>query len=857
MPRPPIRTIVRAQDQHRQIPNNLPTQSTRLIGRAREVEDVWDLLAQPDVRILTLTGPGGVGKTRLGLQVAASLLSNGSQDAVQQFGDGVYFVPLAAVSDPDLVIATIAHTLELRGATQEQLLERLKGYLQDKEMLLLLDNFEQVVSAAPLLSNVLADCPGVKVMITSRELLHLYGEHDYPVPPLSLPDPDKLPGIDVLAEYEAVGLFLRCAQAVSPGFQLTERNALVVAEICNRLDGLPLAIELAAARIMVLAPEELAARLDSRLKLLRGGARNLPARQQTLQATIDWSYNLLDGGESALFRRLGAFVGGCTLAAIEDVCVSTAQGELEVDALDGVASLVGKSLLQRQEGGMEEAGETRFVMLETIREYARGKLEEAGEREPTRDQHLDYFIRFAETAEQETLGPEQVAWMRRLDAELNNVRAALEWSLSRKDRAEKGLRLAGAMRRYWQSRAYLSEGEQWCTQLLSKTDPAQPSIERALVLRTLANMIFERGDFAEARPLIQKSLEMSVQLGDDEGAGFSLRNLGSIALWHGEYDASQALVEESLAICRRNGDRRNTGTTLSLLGTILMLKGEYQAAEQALGEALDIDRAGGNAIGVASALAEQGTVALHLGDAQRAKALIEEGLALAREVGVDWIIVKCLARLGMIALHLQEPQRAEELCLEGVARFKVSGNRRWSQWYMVGLAEIARLRGLVERAARLIGVSEGVISAANAHYEPAMRAEADRIRAGIRALLDGDSFSKLWAKGQKMTLEEAVAFALEPTSEVETLVDSEVSRGVLIATEGEQTSYPDDITEREVQVLRLIAAGKSNQEIALQLTLSLRTVERHISNIYQKIGATGRVARATATAYAIRHGFTH
>src|SRR5215203_1762586 len=250
MTRPRIHTIVREQDQHQQIPNNLPAQSTRLIGRGREVEDVRNRLAQPDVRMITMTGPGGVGKTRLGLQVAASLLTNGSPDEGQGFRDGIYFVPLAAVSDPHLVIATIAHTLELRGATQEELLERLKSYLHDKRMLLLLDNFEQVVSAAPLLSDVQASCPGMKVMVTSRELLHLYGEQDYPVPPLSLPDPQQLPDIEALSKYEAVALFLRCAQAVSPGFQLTDRNAQVVAEICNRLDGLPLAIELAAARIL-------------------------------------------------------------------------------------------------------------------------------------------------------------------------------------------------------------------------------------------------------------------------------------------------------------------------------------------------------------------------------------------------------------------------------------------------------------------------------------------------------------------------------------------------------------------------------------------------------------------------------
>ena len=296
------------------VSHNLPASPTPLIGRKEETETVVETLRRPEVRLLTLIGPPGIGKTRLGIQVAADLLDD--------FPDGVYFVPLAPISDPDLVLSAVTQALDIREASNRPLLERLKSYLQNKQMLLLLDNFEQVVTAAPLLADLLADCPDVKIMVTSRELLHLYGEHDYPVPPLSLPDPDKLPDLEALAQYEAVALFVQRAQAVSPGFQLTERNAQAVAEICLRLDGLPLAIELAAARILVLPPEELLARLKSRLKLLTGGARNLPERQRTLRATIDWSYNLLDPGEQALFRRLGVFVGGCTLKAIEEVCGS-------------------------------------------------------------------------------------------------------------------------------------------------------------------------------------------------------------------------------------------------------------------------------------------------------------------------------------------------------------------------------------------------------------------------------------------------------------------------------------------------------------------------------------------------------
>lgn len=823
--------------------HNLPIQPTPLVGRGREVEAVCAILRRADVRLLTLIGPPGIGKTRLGIHAAASLLDD--------FADGVCFVPLAAITDPDLVVSAVMQALELHGASDERLLERLESYLQSKRMLLLLDNFEHVVAAAPLLADLIARCPGVKLLVTSRELLHLYGEHDYPVPPLSVPDPDSLPDLHALADYEAVGLFVQRARAVNPAFQLTTRNAPAVAEICLRLDGLPLAIELAAARTLVLQPDELLARLESRLRLLTGGARNLPERQRTLQAAIDWSYNLLDPGEQALFRRLGVFVGGCTLAAIEDVCGGTGA---EVDTLDGVTSLVGKSLLSPREGPQRQEGTSgvpRFVMLETVREYAREKLEEAEELDATGDRHLDYFVEFAEDAERGTLGNEWPRWMRRMDADLNNLRAALEWSLTREGRGEKGLSLAAALARYWQDRGYLTEGQHWYSQLLNRTEPAEATVERAKAVRGLARMIFEQGDFADARRTYEKSLEMCRALGDDSGEAITLRGLASAALWHGEYDYSLSRLEESLAISRRLGAQYLISSALSLMGTVLMLKGKYGAAQSAFEEALVIDRELSNTAGIALTLSGQGSVAYHLGNYEAARPLIEEGLGLARELGVDWVVANCLARLGMIALRQGDRQQAETYLLEGLTRARGSGNRRWSRWYLVGLAELARLRGMPMRAAKLIGASEGAIGAAGARYELAIHTEIERITASVRAELDEETFAKLCAEGQAMSPEETIAYVLEPIAEG-IVEPASVPAGAIES----QQPYPDDLTGREVEVLRLIAAGKSNQEIAQGLVLSLRTVERHISNIYQKIGATGRIARATATAYAMRRGLT-
>jgi predicted ATPase/DNA-binding CsgD family transcriptional regulator len=824
--------------------HNLPHQPTPLVGRGREVGAVCSMLRRPDVRLLTLFGPPGIGKTRLSIHAAAEMLDD--------FADGVCFVPLAPITDPELVASAVAQALELRGSSNEPLVERMKGFLHGKQILLLLDNFEQVVTAAPLLGELLAHCPGVKLLVTSRERLRLYGEHDYPVPPLSLPDPDALPDLAALSDYEAIELFLQRAQAVNPSFQLTDRNAPAIAEICLRLDGLPLAIELAAARTLVLLPEDLLARLKSRLKVLTGGARNLPERQRTLQAAIDWSYNLLDPAEQTLFRRLGVFVDGCTFEAIEDVCGAEGQG---LDPLEGVTSLIGKSLLQRQ----ESTGEPRFVMLETIREYSREKLEDAGELDAVGDRHFGYFARFLEEAEPELIGRDQVLWARRIDADQNNLRAALEWSLSTRDRAEAGLRLVGALGRYWQLRGYIGEGQMWFAQLLDKTEPAEPSLERAKALLFLGVMTFEQGDFAEARSIYEKCLEMSRALGAEIVAAGALRGLGSSALWHGEYDLGLSYNKEALEIGRRLGSRFQISGALSQIGTLLMLKEQYQAAQAPLEESLDIERELGHGTGIANDLTEQGSVAFHLGEYEKARALHEESLGLAREMGVDWVIAKVLARLSVVALRQGDSRYAESLVREGLSRARVSGNRRWSRWYLVGLAEIARLNGMASRAAKLVGASEGASSAAGGHYEPGMRAEVERIKASVRAELGEETFERLCAEGRSMAREETVAYALEPGAG--RAHGPEAPQGghdnlAASAAANPQQGYPGDLTEREVEVLRLIASGRSNQEIAQDLTLSLRTVERHISNIYQKIGATGRIARATATAYAMRQGLT-
>src|SRR5947209_860001 len=427
--------------------HNLPVQLTHLIGREKEVASVQQLLRRQNVRLLTLTGPGGTGKTRLGLQVSAELSD--------LFSDGVYFVNLAPVSDPALVVPTIAQALELKETGDQPLLDILKMSLRDKQLLLLLDNFEQVVSAASQVTDLLVACPNLKIIVTSRAVLHVQGEQEFAVPPLSMPDPKHLPDMETLSQFEAVALFLARAQAVKPEFQVTNASAPTIAEICVRLDGLPLAIELAAARIKLLPPQALLARLGQRLAVLTGGARNAPARQQTLRNTIKWSYDLLDAHEQRLFRWLSVFSGGCTLEAIEAVCRSTC--DEEIDVLDTVASLIDKSLVQQTE---QETGEPRLTMLETVREYGVECLLTSGEDTSIRHAHALYYLSLAEEAEPHFKGPQQILWWNGLERELDNVRTALTWFISQQE-AGLALRFCGVLSWFWFIRGYWSEGQQW------------------------------------------------------------------------------------------------------------------------------------------------------------------------------------------------------------------------------------------------------------------------------------------------------------------------------------------------------------------------------------------------------------
>jgi predicted ATPase len=501
--------------------HNLPVQLTSLIGREQEVAAACALLRRSDVRFLTLTGTGGVGKTRLGLQVATDLLHD--------FPDGICLVLLAPISDPDLVIPTIAQTLGVKEVGTRSLLELLKAHLQNKHLLLFLDNFEQVLSAAPTLTGLLETCPSLKVLVTSREVLRLRGEHEYPVPPLAIPELQQQISSERMNQYAAVALFLQRGQAVKPDFHLTEANAGAIAAICARLDGLPLALELAAARLKHLPVQALLARLEHRLLVLTQGPRDVHARQQTLRNTLQWSYDLLSAQEQRLFRRLSVFVGGCTLEAIE--ALYTALGGETIHVFDAVTSLIDKSLVQRSEQEGEGGEEPRFMMLETIREYGLERLATGKESEATRNAHMAYYLQLAEEAAQHWLGPQQSAWFDRLEWEQDNLRAALHWLLERgaqKESVELALRLGIALWYFWLSRFHRSEGRTFLERALARSQGVTVAV-RAKALWSAGNLAGYLGDFDRGEAMCRESLVLFREVRDTAGVGRALFHLGIVA----------------------------------------------------------------------------------------------------------------------------------------------------------------------------------------------------------------------------------------------------------------------------------------------------------------------------------------
>jgi predicted ATPase/class 3 adenylate cyclase/DNA-binding CsgD family transcriptional regulator len=815
-------------------PNNLPVQPTPFIGREREVAAVATLLCREDVRLLTLTGPGGTGKTRLGLQVAAELS--------EVFPDGVFFVNLAPLSDPAFVLPAIAQVLDVKELGDYTLLDLLQAFLREKQVLLLLDNFEQVVPAAVPVAELLTACPKLKIMVTSRMTLYVRAEYEFAVPPLALPDPKRLPDLVTLAQYEAVALFIQRAQAVKPDFQVSNATVPAVAEICVRLDGLPLAIELAAARIKLLPPHALLARLRQRLAVLTSGARDAPDRQQTLRKTIDWSYDLLEEDEKTLFRRLSVFVGGCTLDAAEAVC--NANRDLGEDVLDAVARLVDKSLLRQ---AAEIDSEPRLLMLETIREYGLERLEASGEAEAMRRQHATFFLQVALESFPKMHSAEQATWFKRLEADHDNLRAALRWMLERRE-VQMGLLLAGVLStNFWLGCNHEREGRSWCEQVLAQPGAQARTVARAKALRGLGLLAFTQGDFPEAELLLEESVSIGRELGaagklDLAGA---LHWLAEVTLEQGNPVEARELAEESLRLFQELGVVWGVALALWCLGKATGELGDPGAARSLLEESAKLFRVAGDWRLLAWPIDALGLVALRQGDYVDARTSFEEALSVSRETGEKQHAADALAHLGTVALRRGAYRESLSFYQQSLALNREQGYKNGLAEDLAGLAEVASLLDQPEQAARLLGAVEALREASNIRLSPLRRAEYDRIVAVIGAQLDEAAFAKAWQEGRTMPLDEVLA-AQEEILRAAPLPPEQPS----LAPVKSAPTYPHDLTAREVEVLRLVAAGASNQEIADTLVISERTVNSHLVHIFNKLGVN---SRAAAAAFAIRH----
>jgi predicted ATPase/Tfp pilus assembly protein PilF len=667
---------------------------------------------------------------------------------------GVHFVDLAPVRDQDLVLPAVAQTLGLREVGSQPLAGILAANLHEKHLLLILDNFEQVVLAAREVAALLAACPHVKALVTSRATLRIRGEHELAVLPLALPDPACLPPLKDLGQYAAVALFVQRARAHTPTFELTATNAPIVTAICWQLDGLPLAIELAAARIKVLPPAALLARLEHRLSILTGGPQDLPRRQQTMRAAIGWSYDLLRGEDQVLFRRLGVFVGGWTIAAAEAVCAPCAEGDQTL--LEGLGSLLDQGLVQRDEHGHME-GEPRLCMLETMREYALEQLEICGETATLQRAHAGYYLALAETAEPHLKGAEQASTIQQLEREHDNLRAALRWAQTQEE-IEKGLRLAAALGRFWELHGHLREGRGWLERLLvaaERSSVALPAWAKALF--AAGRLTYRQGDHAQATSLLQQSVALAREVGDAPAIARALGTLGILAIAQGNYGTATALLEESLASRRDLGDRWGVAAALDDLGTIAYLLGDHERAAVLKAESLDLARAAGDRSQIAIALHNLGWVVHAQGDKRRAEMLFEESFAIRREVGDTRGVATMLGSLGHMA-HLQgDERRATELLQQSLTLAHAMGDMDMMALCLEDLADIAWAQGVAERAAWLFGAAARLREVSGAALAPDDRTHYDRTLAATRAALSDAAFAVAWEAGRSTPLKQIVA----------------------------------------------------------------------------------------------------
>jgi predicted ATPase/DNA-binding SARP family transcriptional activator/DNA-binding CsgD family transcriptional regulator len=791
--------------------HNLSKPRTNLVGREREILEVKRALSA--TQLLTLTGTGGSGKTRLALEVA--------RDLVGSYADGVWLIELAPLSEPELVVQEVAETLGVQEQPGLLLLDSLLDALSGKEMLLLLDNCEQLIDAVARLTRFLLDtCPRTRVLTTSRERLGVIGESIWVVPFLSVPRVQKTPTVEELEGYESARLFADRASMRHPDFELTPENARAVAQICARLEGIPLAIELAAARVGLLSAEQIAHRLGHSPKLLTGGGRTTDHRHRTLRATLDWSYELLGEPEQSLFRRLSVFAGGFALEAAESL---GAGGGIEMDdVLELLSQLVEKSLVLAEESWVKGA---RYRLLEPVRQYAWEMLGRSGEGEAVQHRHAEYFLALAEEAEPELKGPRQVEWLDRLQTEHDNLRAALSWSLERG--IDLGPRIAGALSLFWYTRGYLSEARTYLEAVARRG--VAPATVRAKALDGLGWIAEPQGDYERARTAYEESLKLYRRSGDKSGVANALGDLGALALARGDYGQATSLLEESLTLHRELGSREDVIGILDSLGVLASAKGDQEQSIAFLSEAVAMSRGTGNVRRTATSLGNLGFTTLVHGEPEKATALLDESLALFREIGDSSNIAISLMISALAALTHGDHGRVQALGGESLKLLQEAQDTQHIADCVGIMASAAGARGSAKRAARLWGAAEALREEIGVTLQAEVRMVLDPYLATARSSLGEVAWRTTLVEGRAMTLEQAIEYSLDIG---EPLLPPPATHHT-----GENTTA---LTPREEEVAVLVSRGLTNRQIASELTISEHTVATHVTKILKRLGLNSR-----------------
>jgi predicted ATPase/DNA-binding NarL/FixJ family response regulator len=810
-----------------QHPNNLPVQLTSFIGREHDIAEVKNWLI--DHRLVTLTGPGGCGKTRLALQVASDLLST--------YEHGVWLVEFAPLSDPALITQVVAAVIGVREYPGVELAQTVLEYLSSRHILLVFDNCEHLITDIACFVDILSrKCPKLTVLTTSREGLGILGEAIWTIPPLSLPiqkpwtDPASTQEtVSIYLKSESVQLFMARVSEISPEITLTVENGGWVAEICRRLDGMPLAIELAAARMRTLSVKQIAERLDDRFNLLTAGSRTAPHRQQTLAATLDWSYTLLAEPERRVLQRFSIFAGGATLEAAEAVCTCECVKSEEV--LDVLSHLVEKSLVVAD----RSSDQTRFRLLETIRQYVQQKLAEQGDEVACKDRHLIYFVQLAETLSLTLEDKDQLVGLKRFEAEHDNLRTALEWSRVNEKTATLGLRLAAACGPFWLSHGYLSEGRRHLFAALNPKNVRDRSSGHARALMYSARLAYFQADYPAGQPLIEEALAIWRDLGQADQVVLAqiLQLYGGFRMEVGDYKNAIRLFQESLEIYRQLNDRKRMGGIHRDLGWSAMRTGDYQLAQNHLEKNLTLAQETGDKTGLIYAYSGLGEVSMRRGEYTRASDLLEKGLSLSRELQDKWLEATILGSLGWVALRLWNFDAMQNFFGDSLFLRMNIGDQGGIAWCLEKLAEAAILERQYQKAVTIFASAASLRIPIHSVIDPVDQPEYEHFLSGLRSKLDQKTFTACWEEGKAMGLKDVVVYALSEPA-------------VLI----EKTSISDKakfqgLSKRERETASLVAQGKTNREIAQAMTVSEKTVETYVTRIFNKLGFTSRVQIAT------------